>query len=198
VVPSLTFYAADDDWSAILEAVLDLSLFRVFESYSKPDCELREFQAAKDVPDDPSGRMLALYAVGSGPEPLAHRIDLVSGALGDATFRYRCAGYGLIQLYHGGMVGTQELRWSHTNHNTEKRALRWADTTAELEEVARWDWAAVTSASAKLNRAVRRMAVSKISSRPVLPHAAQLITTADLQYEYGTGIHATPSYGMTP
>jgi hypothetical protein len=41
------------------------------------------------------------------------------------------------------------------------------------------------------------MAVSKIGSHPVLPHAGQFIAQAGLQYEYGAGIHATPSYGMS-
>jgi hypothetical protein len=42
------------------------------------------------------------------------------------------------------------------------------------------------------------MAVSKTGSHPVLPHAAQFIADAGLRYEYGMGIHATPSYGMSP
>jgi hypothetical protein len=61
-----------------------------------------------------------------------------------------------------------------------------------LGDPAAWDWPAVTSASGKLNRAIRRMAVDKIGSHPVLPHAAQVIADANLRYEYGTGIHATP------
>ena len=56
----------------------------------------------------------------------------------------------------------------------------------------------MASASAKLNRKVRGMAVGKISSRPVLPHAAQFIADTGLQYEYGQGINPNPSYGMIP
>ncbi|WP_203958668.1 hypothetical protein, partial [Planotetraspora mira] len=162
MVPNLDFYAADDDWLSVLETVFDLGLFRVFESDSEPDCELREFQAAPDVPDGPRGRHLALFVVGSGPDPMARRIDLLPGALGDAAFRYCCEGWGLIQLYYGGSVGTQELRWSHTNHNTEKRASAWATTLQRLGDPAEWNWAAVTSASGRLNRVIRRMAVSKM------------------------------------
>jgi hypothetical protein len=55
----------------------------------------------------------------------------------------------------------------------------------------------VTRASGRLNRVIRRMAVSKVGSHPVLPHAEQVIAEADLQYEYGVGIHAIPSYGMS-
>ena len=42
------------------------------------------------------------------------------------------------------------------------------------------------------------MAVDKIRSHPVLPHAARVIAKADFRYEYGIGIHATPAFGMTP
>jgi hypothetical protein len=196
-VPNLDFYAARDDWSAVLETVFALALFRVWESYSEPDRELREFHAATEIPDGPEGRHLELFVIDSGPDPIEKRIDLLPGALGDATFRYCCEGWGLIQLYYGAPFGTQELRWSHTNHNTEKRAWAWSATLQRLGNPAEWSWPAVTSASGRLNSAIRRMAVSKIGSHPVLPHAARYIAQAGLQYEYGTGIHATPSFGTS-
>lgn len=164
----------------------------MFEAHSEPDRRLREFRTAAEVPDGTSGRHLMLYAIGSGPEPVASRIRLEPGALGDATFRYSCEGWGLVQLLYGGPVDGQELRWSHTNHNTEKRASRWAETYPEFGDPSRWDRPAVTRASGALNRAIRRMAVNKIGSRPVLAHAGQFIAQADLRYEYGMGIHASP------
>ncbi|QLQ36550.1 hypothetical protein [Micromonospora robiginosa] len=196
-MPNLDFYAADDDWPAVLDAVFELGLFRVFESDSQRDCELREFSTAAEVAAAPGGRHLALYVVGSGAAPMVRRLDLPASVPGSPTFRYRCEGWGLVQLYYGGPVGVQELRWSHTNHNSEKRAAAWATAVPRLGDPAAWNWAAVTSASGKLNRVARRMAVSKIGSHPVLPHAAQFIADAGLRYEYGTGIHATPSYGMS-
>jgi hypothetical protein len=196
-VSNLDFYAAGDDQLAVLEAVFTLDQFRVFEAYSEPDRGLREFHTPKEVPDGPSGRHLVLYALASGPEPPARRIDLHPGALGGATFRDRCEGWGLIQLHFGGLIGEQELQWSHTNHNTEKRASKWAGASPELDDPALWNWAAVTKASAMLNRVIRKMAVRTIGSHPVLPQAAQVIVQAGLQYEYGLGIHAAPSYGMS-
>ncbi|WP_326557307.1 hypothetical protein [Micromonospora sp. NBC_01796] len=195
-MPNLDFYAVADDWLAVLEAVFGLGLFRVLESDSAPDRELREFQTAAEVLESPRGRSLALFVVEAGPEPMAKRIEFLPGVAGDATFRYTCEGWGLVQLYYYGPLGTRQLRWSHTNHNTQKRAAAWARTTSRLGDPAAWNWPAVTSASNKLNRIIRRMAVSKIGSHPVLPHAAEFIAQAGLRYEYGTGIHVTPSYGM--
>jgi hypothetical protein len=197
-VPNLDFYAVDDDEQAVVSAVFDLGLFRIFEAYSEPDNRLREFTAAQQVPEKRGGRHLMLYAVGSGPEPTAGRLNLRPGALGDATFRYSCQGWGLIQLHFGRYRSTNgELEWSHTNHNTEKRAWKWFDVTSELGDPGAWDWSAVTRASSNLNRVIRSMAIIKVGSHPVLPQAGELINRAGLRYEYGSGIHANPSPAMS-
>ena len=196
-MPNLNFYADADDKASVLNVVFDLGLFRVFESYSEPDQGLREYRAADEVPQGRGGRMLELFVVGSGPAPIFTRIALNPGALGDATFRYHCQGWGLIQLYFG-VTTDESLRWSHTNHNTEKRASVWADTLGELGDPAEWDWPAVTRASGRLNRAIRKLAVYRFGSRPVLPGVAQLIAARVLQYEYGDGIHSVPAFGSTP
>src|SRR5262249_7140605 len=135
-------------------------------------------------------------------EPIARRIEFLPGVAAGATFRYTCEGWGLVQLLYGGLFGPHELRRSHTNHSTQKRAATLAATIPPLATIPglgspfAWDWPMVTSASGKLTRAIRRLAVDKVSSRPVLPHAAQFIARAGLRYEWGTGIHATPSFGM--
>ncbi|MEU7766327.1 hypothetical protein AB0B25_14495 [Nocardia sp. NPDC049190] len=196
-MPNLDFYAVDEDWSEVLEVVFEFDLFRVFESYSEPGHELREFSAAVEVPDTWLGRRLMLVVAGAGPEPLARRIDFAPDVVSDAPFRYICEGWGLIQLDYGGPFGDQELRWTHTNHNTAKRAAAWAATLPRLGNPAAWDWAAVTKASSRLNRVIRRMAVGKIGSHPVLPHAQQFIAHGGLRYEYGTGIRATPVTGTS-
>jgi hypothetical protein len=172
-------------------------VFRVYESDSAPNRELREFHSPAEVPDDQQGRHLALFVIGSGPIPVPKRVKLRPGALGDATFRYSCEGWGLIQLYHPGPLRDGELGWSHTNHNTHKRATTWATTRDPLSDPTAWNFTAVTAASNRLNRNIRRMAVHKNGSHPVLPHAAQIIEDANLRYEYGTGIHATPSHGIS-
>ena len=173
----LGFYAAPDDWPAVLETVFALDLFRVFEAGSRPGHDLREFTT---VPSGTAGRHLLLLVRGAGPAPVTAP----------------CEGWGLIQLSYGGPCGTGELRWSHTSHNTAERASVWARTIDRLGEPDAWDWSAVASASGRLNRVVRRPAVDKIGPRPVLPHAARLIAERKLRYEYGTGVHATPSPGM--
>ncbi|GLY47709.1 hypothetical protein [Lentzea sp. NBRC 102530] len=190
-MPNLDFFAAGDDWTAVLETVFGLGVFRVFESDSEPGTELREFRSAAEAAGDQRAWHLSLFVDGAGPEPLRSRIDFLPGVSPEAPFRYTCEGWGLIQLDRGRVDGVRELGWSHTNHNSEKRASAWAATNPELGDPAEWDWAAVTSASGRLNRAIRRRAVDKIGSRPVLPHAQRFIAEAGLRFVYGTGIHST-------
>jgi cell wall assembly regulator SMI1 len=197
-VPNLDFYAVGSDHTAVLDAVFGLGVFRVFEEYSGPDEELREFTAAEEVPAARVQRFLMLYVVGSGPEPVARRIDLRPGnILGDATFRYQCEGWGLIQLDLGSVVDDgSELRRSHTNHNTEKRARKWSEVAPDAGDPGQWDWTLITRTSSKLNRLIRGMAARKIGPWPVLPQAARLIADAGLRYVYGLGVHTTPSPGI--
>jgi hypothetical protein len=177
-MPKLEFYAAGADHRAVLDAVHELDLFRVFEDYSEPGSDLREFLSPEEVPSGGAGVGLMLYPIGAGPEPVAQRIELRPGP----AFRYRCIGWGLIQLRLES-PDTENIWRSYTNHNTEKRAHRWADVTPdEAGNPSDWDWTAVTSASSTLNRAIRKLGVSMRGPYPVLPHAAELIA-GGLGYE---------------
>jgi hypothetical protein len=191
VVPNLDFYAVDDDRRHVLSAVYGLGNFRVFEAYAEPGKPLREFHSVDQVPVVPHGPHLMLHVVDAGVEPIVDRVDpnRASGLL-------QCEGWGLIQLLFGGFFQQRELRWSHTNHDTIKRAEKLASHYPEFGSPRACDWAAVARASSRLNRAIGTLAVDKIGSHPVLAAAAQLIGSHRLQHEYGTGIHAEPSFGM--
>jgi hypothetical protein len=128
-VPNLDFYAADGDWPAVLHAVFDSNVFRVLEAHSRPGHDLCEFHSVREAVEA-GGRHLMLFVTNAGPAPIARRIESTPGA-SDAGFRYTCEGWSLIQLHYGGFFGTHELRWSHTNHNTEKRSDRDLDRLVE-------------------------------------------------------------------
>ena len=68
-MPNLDFYAAGEDWPAVIEAVFELGLFRVFEAYSVPGHEVREFRAASEVPAVPEATHLALLVTGRDRTP---------------------------------------------------------------------------------------------------------------------------------
>ena len=180
-MPNCDFYAAGSDFSDVLEFVFTRSGCQVFETYSPVGQELAEFTGFEQI----AGRyplgitrhtapsvLLALVPPSARRLVTKRRIDLESGEM-----RYTLEGWGIIHLHLGG-VGPKGLVHSHTNHNSEKRARAWAATAPHLAPVAAWDWKEVASASSRLNANIRRLAVSKIGSRPVLPQAAKILAAA--------------------
>lgn len=179
MVPHLRFYAVDYDHRAVLDAVFDQGDFAVYGMHAVPDRPIRRYDAPDEVPMDPHGSHLMLHVVGAGGEP-----DLVGRAIG---------GWGLVQLSFGAFFRQRELRWSVTNHNSLKTALKWEGTFPKAESPDEWDFAEINRASARLNRRIRRLAVDKVGPHPVLPAAAALIDRRGLRHVYGTGIHARPA-----
>lgn len=176
-MPNCDFYALPPDSEAILDFVFSNPGWRLLEAYSEPDQELRTFTSIGDVTLafdlTCQHTHLMLYAPEMRGHVAAKRIDLKPGALGSATFRYSLDGWGLIQLLFEA-PRKNELAASHTNHNSQKRAERWAPTYPEnARYVAEWDWAAVTRVSSRLVRHIRRLGASKVGSRPVLPAALE-------------------------
>ncbi len=181
-MPNLDFYAADEDYDPIVSFVLSEPRFRLFESYSRPDQELVEIKSREhfrahfspELNGKGTSILLQLFTVGGGGEPLLRRIELKPGALGNAKFRFACEGWGLIQLCFE-LPKQKVLRPSHTNHNSEKRALAWVGTYEDqLGSPTRWDWKEVERASRQLNTFIRRLSVEKVGSRLVLPTALRL------------------------
>ena len=178
-MPNCDFLAIGSDLQDVLGYVFGSGEFVVYESYSEPDCDLREFAGLSEVlsandlgvcKGTASSVLLQLVAKGTGHATI-ERFALDPAKCGGKTFRYRAAGWGLIQLYMGG-IGQKGIVASHTNHNSETRAYTWEPTYPELPAVGTWDWKGIQSASGKLNRYVRKRAVYKQGSRPVLPEAA--------------------------
>jgi hypothetical protein len=182
-MPNCDFYAVGDDHRAILEFLIEDGSCRIFEMYSpfgqrvKEFHNLTDFRARYDFRDWHLGCnesiLLQLYAHDSSAKVAFERIELDPKRCQGATFRYKTVGWGLVQLYLEP-VRRNKLHSSHTNHNSEKRARAWEETSPELGPVARWNWKSVTSFSRRLNSFIRKLAVFKIGSRVVLPQADAL------------------------
>ena len=172
-MPNLDFYASGQDHRDILDLVFTSGEFRVFELTSKPDQEIVEFSQADQVFSHYArgeSLLLQLLPIQSQGTAVFRRHSLNAGALGSATFRYACEGWGLIRLYLESPRQNQ-LRPSHTNHNSLARALRWAPTYPELGDPTLWQWPEVLRSSRRLLRGISKLAVSKRGSRPILEHA---------------------------
>jgi hypothetical protein len=185
-MPNIDFYAAKADFHPVLDYVFSKSGCRVFESYSPPGQPIAEFASIEML----EARYPIGICKGSAPSVLLQlvppnsfgfcrirRIDLKPGVYGDHTFRYSFEGWGLIQLYLGGIAPHGAVE-SHSNHFTEAGAKSWEQTDRrERGPVGAWDWRKVTATSSALNRFVRKLAHYKLGSRPVLPGAAAAFET---------------------
>jgi hypothetical protein len=183
-MPYCGFYAAPGDFEPILQFVFDELDCRVLEAYSRFDKELREFSGLDelvrncklgDCSHSGLSCYLVLWPVPASDNVRIRRIELTSAASELGTHRYVAEGWGLISLQLGGL-SKKGLHPSSTNHNSEKRARKWAGTLQEsLGNPSTWDWNVVTRTSAKLNRRIRSLGSAKLGSRPVLPAAKDAV-----------------------
>ncbi|MCV7168432.1 hypothetical protein H7I41_00700 [Mycobacterium manitobense] len=178
-MPHLRFYAVDDDHRAVLDAVFGQGDFAVYDMHAEPGRPIGRYRAADEVPMAQHGTHLMLHVVSAGGEPI----------LGGKVI----GGWGLVQLSFGAFFRQRELRWSFTNHNTVKTAMKWVATYPDSGSPHDWDFDEVNRASARLNRKIRKLGVDAIGPHPVLPAAAALIDRHGLTHVYGTGVHARPA-----
>jgi hypothetical protein len=177
-VGNLDFFAARDDLIAVLSFVFDETDFHVFESYSRFGETLRDFTSVDALDDaftlgkDPHGNgfaiTLQLWSPSVCKKPRVTKIKLDPKTCGGHSVRYNIDGFGLAQLYLGG-VYKKIVTKSHFGHNSEPRAKKWGGAGGI-------DWKAMAQISGRLQRHVRKLAVAKAKTpgRPILPAALAL------------------------
>jgi hypothetical protein len=174
---NLDFFAADADQRAILDFLFSSTDVRLFESYSEPDAELREFPTTDDlaaafpVCSDPHGNghaiLLQLWSPSVMRDLSIRRFKLDPAHCNGHTFRHNIEGGGLMQLYFGG-VCDRVVTKSHFGHQSQVRAKTW-----EVDDGV--NWKALATLSNRIQYHVRkRLAAGKAGSMPVLPAALRL------------------------
>jgi hypothetical protein len=174
---SLDFFAAHEDHIAMFNFLFTQTDVSVFDHYSEPDQELREFRSVDeleavhpigvDLHGNGLSLTLQLWSPSVMPVLPLERFALDPSSCDGHTFRYRLRGGGLIQLYLGG-VYEKWLTKTHYGHFSSKGAARW-----NLEQGV--DWEALSKLSNKIQYHIRkRLAVAKVSVLPVLPQAYAL------------------------
>jgi hypothetical protein len=175
-MPNCDFYAMRDDHAKVLRFILEETECQVFEKNSAPWAEIRQFHKVDQILntfDEGLGLhkvLLNIYSPTMLGEFKFRRISLDQRKFGEGSFRYEAHGWGAIQLYLGG-IHKDRLHSSHTNHNSEKRAIAWANTIHDLGPPEKWNWGEVTRISSRINRFIRKIAIEKQGSRPILPAA---------------------------
>jgi hypothetical protein len=169
-MPSRTFFAIEEDCRQVLADVFDGGRCRVFEHYSPFDRALTEFQSPAEIEPLWPDVQLMLHAHDAGGLVFSRRIAMRLRH-DPATFRFECAGWGLVRLaFAAPLDGKPEA--GRVSHNTPARARAWADTRPDLGPPDDWDWAAVDRFARQLIGRIDARAVAKLGSARVLPEAA--------------------------
>jgi len=158
----------------VLEFIFDQTDCRVFESYSRPGHELREFPSLdylreSDFLESNHGRYsLCLVSRSINCDPIVEEFTLTK----TGQKRQRINGPGMFQINEGQRLDTQEnaLNWSkfaHWNEAGAKQRSNFSDD--QLEGV---DWKGMRRISGQIQRHIKnKLAVAKIGTRPILPGA---------------------------
>lgn len=195
---NLDFYAAEQDVVQIASFLFDNG-FRPVESQSDVDRELREFACLEEMMaayatemTTPSAMLLLqLWHPRCKGSVAIERVILDPKVAGPDHFVDYAQGWGLIMLE---LCGLQErgLQMSNMRVQSEKRARAFSDTCAKIPPPDQWDWQAVQRMSRMLAYHIRdRLAVAKVGSARVLPHAAQL-TAGGIQLQTWGGPGVPP------
>ncbi len=195
-MPNCDFYGTLDDHRQLLNWLFTEGTCRVFELASDFERPLKEFKNAQEVLSQfertyITGEKwhtvyLQLYVTGASPPFVPRRVQLDPEKCKGATFRYAAEGWGLVQLYLGAIT-VHGLKDSHSNHNSEKRAIAWAPTFNDTQNVEPWDFKKITNFSSRLNRQIKRFSAAKRGSRAIFPGALKL---------WEDGITLLPNYDV--
>jgi hypothetical protein len=137
---------------------------RVYEGYSRPEKDLREFYDLDALTmhiqsDRTSGVRsfdFALYYPEAKGQVEVRTIKLDPTKCNGATWRKVIEGWGVIHLHlRFGKDETVEL---HITVNSEKRANAWAHTYQRMGAPNLWDWIVVQKQAGRLIRLLRRIA----------------------------------------
>lgn len=175
------FYASKNDKIEILEFILndmDLCLYDLGSVYGQEICKYKIVDEITSKFDLENGRDFALtfqlWSPRHGGKPIFRKIDLNPNYCEGHTFRYSTEGWGLIQLYFGGLENHQ-LSKSNIGHLTEKRAFIKESTNSVNGKVSVWDWKEIHVTSRKIKYQIHnKMEVRQIGSSAILQGADKL------------------------
>ncbi|WP_147277164.1 hypothetical protein [Runella aurantiaca] len=174
------FFANKTDILEILDFLFnetDLQVYDLGSPFGKEICEYKTFKEISSKFDfgiDQFGTTFQLWTPRHGGKPVFRRIVLDPKRCDGHTFRYATEGWGLIQLYFGGLKN-EILKRSHIGHFNESRALKNESSTTVYGKVSDWDWQEIQRTSRKLKYQLQnKMAIRKIGSFGVLPGADKL------------------------
>jgi hypothetical protein len=176
------FYADVSDCLKVLRFIFEGTDLRVYDLASPCGLKIAEYRSLDDifirfhpVDENLNSMLFQLWSPRHDGRPIFRRVSLDPQRCAGFTFRYSTEGWGLIQLYFGG-IRKKGLSPSHMGHFNEKGALKRQGYSDDLGRVNEWNWSEIQKSSRKLKYQIHnKMAVRKIGSWGVLPGAQKLL-----------------------
>lgn len=172
------FFAAETDKIDLLNFIFEETDLQIFELSSPYGQNINEYKSVNEITtkfDLQTGGKFALTFQMWSPrfksEPVFRKVDLNPRYCQGHTFRYTTEGWGLIQLYFGG-IENNILSLSHIGHFNQKGALDRETTNLSNGKVSNWDWPEIEKTSRKLKYQIHsKFSVKKIGPNGVLKGA---------------------------
>jgi hypothetical protein len=173
------FYANRADKLKILEFIFRETDLHIYDLGSRYGQEIYEYKSIDeilskfDLEINEFGTTFQLWTPRHKGKLIFKKITLDPKRCNGHTFRYLTEGWGLIQLYFGGLENN-ELKHSHIGHFNEKNALNWGENLKENGLVSSWDWPQIQATSRKLTYQIHsKLTTRKMGSFDILHGADQ-------------------------
>jgi hypothetical protein len=147
----------------ILEYIFAETDLRVFDLDSPYGQEICEYTTAESIAQkfdlangDKFAVTLQLWSPRFLGKILFRKVELDPKRCNGHTFRYSTAGWGLIQLYFGGIKNGNQNE-SHIGHFTEKASMDKESTTSFNGKVNSWDWREIEDTSKLLKIKIQNL-----------------------------------------
>lgn len=175
------FFADRADKLEILKYIFEETDLQVFDLGSPFGQQICEYKTADEIAskfDLSAGDKFAvtfqLWSPRHKGNVLFRKIDLDPKRCDGHTFRYSTDGWGLIQLYFGGLKGN-DLNQSYLGHFEQNEALKNEALRVCNGNVDAWDWPEIQATSKALKYQIHnKMATRRMGSFGVLSGADKL------------------------
>jgi hypothetical protein len=175
------FYADKTDKLSLLDFIFNQTDLQVFDLASPYGLEICQYKSSEEISakfDLVNGDNFAvtfqLWTPRHKGELVFKKVDLDPKRCNGHTFRYSTDGWGMIQLYLGG-VKNNILYQSHIGHFSEKEAAKCEGTNKFNGSVNVWDWKEVQATSKKLKQYIHsNLAEKRSGSIDILLGASKL------------------------
>ena len=177
------FYGTKDDKKTILDFIFSETNYLVFDHYSDFGSELIQYYSTEEIItkfDLEIGKQYAvcfgLWNSMDGMKNIVRKVNLNPKECNGHTFRFACNGWGVQNLYFGGIQNETLNRSTFMGFN-EKGAIAKDLFNAENErEAHKLDWKLIISDQRKLKNFIeKKLGVEKHNRGIILQNANKLI-----------------------